>query len=75
MKKNAFFITFKGLSMKQIKQFFFEGESLNLSKQQALHADLKAKVKQSILDFSQENLGALFRLFGFNVILTENNSI
>ena len=26
MKQKAFFITFKGLSMKQITQFYFEGE-------------------------------------------------
>ena len=30
MKGKAFFIIFKGLSMKQITQFFLEGESLTL---------------------------------------------
>ena len=29
MKQKTFFITSKGLSSKQIKQFFLEGESLN----------------------------------------------
>ena len=30
MKQKAFFIIFKGLSMKQIIQFFLEGEGLTL---------------------------------------------
>ena len=32
MKKKAFFFIFKGLSLKQIKRFFLEGESLVLNK-------------------------------------------
>ena len=31
MKQKAFFNTFKGFSLKQIRQKFFEGESLTLS--------------------------------------------
>ena len=31
MKKKAFFIIFKGLSIKQITQFFLEGESPTLT--------------------------------------------
>ena len=31
MKQKSFFITFTGLSMKQIRQLFFEGESPALS--------------------------------------------
>ena len=30
IKQKAFFIIFKGLSVKQIKQFFLEGENLTL---------------------------------------------
>ena len=30
-KKKAFFIVFEGLSLKQIKQFFLEGENPTLS--------------------------------------------
>ena len=32
IKSKAFFMIFKGLSMKQITQFFLEGESLTLRK-------------------------------------------
>ena len=32
MKQKAFFIIFKGLSMKQITQMFLEGESLTLKR-------------------------------------------
>ena len=31
MKKKTFFVIFKGLSLKQIKQIFLEGESPTLS--------------------------------------------
>ena len=39
MKQKAFFTIFKGLSLKQIKQFFLESESPTLSLLKELHRE------------------------------------
>ena len=44
----TFFIIFKGLSLKQIKQFFFEGETPTLSKQPMHHRDAKIETQKKI---------------------------
>ena len=51
MKLKAFFIIFKGLSRKQITQFFLEGESPTLSLE-AITKYVNIEIKKKCFEFS-----------------------
>ena len=51
LKQKAFFIIFKGLSLKQIKQVFLEGKSAILIYFIILNASFQAQIKSSLSRF------------------------